>query len=265
MPSPEVLVRYSTFDELRTTSELDEPGWLTDVERSEWDRHRHPESRAAWWFGRILAKQTLMQTTGLSDPAEVIIRSLNAAGQSVRPAVTLSGQRYSGCLSISHADNLVLVALTDAVGVTVGADITPIRVPPPGFLKTWFTEREREQLAPNDPPQVARVWAAKEAIYKACNQGESFAPRTVEIIGSAAEELTCCYRGAELTDRTTIHSERIDEQMVLIAAVHGSESCVARFAGDAVGNIIRSIEPGPVVHGKPSLIGEIEDFSGSSS
>ena len=51
------------------------------------------------------------------------------------------------------------------------------------FIRLWFTPAEQQWLREAEAPNLASVlWASKEAIYKALNAGESFAPRAVELL-----------------------------------------------------------------------------------
>ena len=58
------------------------------------------------------------------------------------------------------------------------------------------------------------IWAAKEAIYKACNLGESFAPRAVELFSDGRAS----YRQLSL-DAIELRSWNIDSQLAVLAIV----------------------------------------------
>ncbi|MEX2285520.1 MAG: 4'-phosphopantetheinyl transferase superfamily protein [Planctomycetaceae bacterium] len=114
--------------------------------------------------------------------ATIAICSRNERRQSVRPAITIAEQIVPWSLSISHSERLVAALLITRPGITVGVDLASRQPFRPGFLRTWFfpSEQEWAQSGPSDIAAI--IWAAKEAVYKAFNEGESFAPHMVEIL-----------------------------------------------------------------------------------
>jgi phosphopantetheinyl transferase (holo-ACP synthase) len=61
------------------------------------------------------------------------------------------------------------------------------------------------------------MWAAKEAVYKACNEGEGFAPRDVEVLGHER----CAYRQVPLAG-CRVKSWTIDGQLAVIVQPGGN-------------------------------------------
>ena len=176
-----VLVGYAARDELREACSRC-ADWLHPRERDALRRYCDSEAREAWLAGRIVSKQLIQQAVPETcDPRNIEIRSRDRDGRHVRPRIRIAGRPAPWCLSISHSLRSVLAALSLDHHLRVGVDVTPIDDRPAGFLRLWFTEREQERLQTLGPRDIARYWAAKEAVYKALNDGGSFAPRQIEI------------------------------------------------------------------------------------
>jgi phosphopantetheinyl transferase len=195
-----LLVRYVARDELREACARS-TDWLHPRERDALRRYRDSEAREAWLGGRIVAKRlavdALRQGSRASDESplrDVEIRSRDRAGRPVRPEIRIAGGVVPWCLSISHSARGVLAALSLDPRVRAGVDLTPVEVRSPGFLRLWFTDREQQRLRSLGPRETARYWAAKEAVYKAVNDGERFAPRQIDIVPAdeAGFRLTGC-------------------------------------------------------------------------
>jgi len=193
--------RYATRDELRSAIVRPEQHWLCDAERAELERFRHPDRRDSWVWGRVLAKQSLMEHCPgvVAEPAALNICSRDARGRAVRPSVEVAGTPQSWCLSIAHSDRSVFVAIATEPGASVGVDLTQHGKYGTGFLRTWFTKREQKFLASADDGEIAACWAIKEAVYKAVNNGEPFVPRRVEVRKEAHGIYACRYRNIDLT------------------------------------------------------------------
>ena len=84
-----------------------------------------------------------------------------------------------------------------------------------GFVGLWFTPLEQCWFHETQSPGIASfIWAAKEALYKACNQGESFAPRDVEVLPDGR----CSYRQSPLPS-CRLQSWTADGHLAVLAAV----------------------------------------------
>ena len=143
------------------------------------------------------------------------ILSRNAEGRVSRPCLWRDGVEQSWSMSISHSDRGVLVALTADAGTSLGVDLADCNAFSDGFVDLWFTPAERAWFHETQCPDIACfIWAAKEALYKACNEGESFAPRDVEILPDGRYT----YRNIALTD-CRLQSYTIDGQLAVLATV----------------------------------------------
>jgi len=178
---------------------------LGPAERDELARFRNPERRRAWHAGRFAAKRLVLERllgeAGWAPEIEVLSRS--PEGVATRPRVLVGGQLMPWRLSISHSGAYVYAAISEDPDVSVGVDLAPAEPYGEGFLKTWFTVGEQRVLRAAPPTEVATFWAVKEAIYKACNDGEKFAPALVEV-GRTNQGLGGTYRGIDLAGAAEI-------------------------------------------------------------
>jgi 4'-phosphopantetheinyl transferase EntD len=132
------------------------------------------------------------------------------------------------CLSIAHTDRAALAAVSCDPATMVGIDLVRPEVLRPSFLETWFTASERQWLAAEQVERVAACWGVKEAVYKARQRGEGFAPRQIEIglrdprriapspaclsdepLDAFAERLAVRYRGIDLKRNVRVACRRL--------------------------------------------------------
>lgn len=191
MPTGDTIYRYATIGELcGAEAQGTADRWLSPDEAQRVHSLKHAGRRRSWLAGRVLAKRMVldhvvgdgMKRRGI-HPARVEIRSGDVRGWRCRPAVWLDGRSLPVSLSISHTDQSVLVALVCRAGVSVGVDLVDHAILRARFVEFWFTEAERRWLeTKTDSRWTAAVWAVKEAVYKAVNQGEAFRPRAIEVV-----------------------------------------------------------------------------------
>lgn len=207
-----VYYRYAASESLDVNGDC--RSCLSAREFAELAGWRNPRRRIAWLRGRMLAKQLIVACLNRPEThARIEILSRDAHGRSSRPEVWCDGVRQSVVLSISHTDAGILVALAPGTGA-LGVDVTRLGELPGTISKTWFTRAEQDWAASDGSGGVASlIWAAKEAVYKACNRGESFAPREVEIRANGR----IAYRGA-LRRELRLQSWQIDRHIVALAS-----------------------------------------------
>ncbi len=190
IPTSDYTWQYAAID---LTGRLDRHAlehWLSPSEHAMFDRLRHPNRRAGWLAGRVLAKQVLLRRLGpcgqdvcRAAPARIAITTIGPSGSQVAPEIRLDGQPVPWSLSISHTDRGVLVVLAATKDDRIGVDLVAPSNYGAGFCELWFTDGERRWIGPGRPPlRVATLWAIKEATYKACHRGEPFDPRRIEVL-----------------------------------------------------------------------------------
>ncbi len=216
----EVAHRYSALEAFDAFDALLASGsgaLLSDRERAELAAWHDPDRRRSWLAGRLLAKQ-LVRETWSAAPADsaIEILSLNDQRRGRRPRVVCDGQQMPWSLSISHTQRGVLVALSTAPSVAVGVDLAARQDVSAGFVRLWFTPAEQRWLAEStDAHAAATIWAAKEALFKACNRGEGFAPRMIEVLPGGR----CSYQQISLPGCLRFWS--VDKQIAVLATVKG--------------------------------------------
>ncbi|MBM4022433.1 MAG: 4'-phosphopantetheinyl transferase superfamily protein [Planctomycetes bacterium] len=140
---------------------------------------------------RLAARDVAEQIAALRfdrPRSAVRVASLPPSG---RPVLTVDGRPATAVVSLSHVDGLVAAAVAEGVGV--GIDIVDPAEAGRG-LDRWFTPEELA-LEPDEGLLRARLWAAKEAAFKAAGLDEVLRPRTVEIGSLQPRTFTWTVRG----------------------------------------------------------------------
>jgi phosphopantetheinyl transferase len=182
---------------------------------------RDPRRREEWNMSRLVAKQLILDVA-VEQPTNshaIEIRSRDALGRGVRPVVMINGRSARCSLSISHIKSAVIVAICDDPSVTVGVDLVQKAELGKGFLRAWFDEDEQSRINPDDAAEICRLWAIKEAVYKAANQNDPFAPRRIRLRTGSAGEYQCTYRGVELGDRCRVTTWECGDHIAALAAI----------------------------------------------
>ena len=182
---------------------------------------RDPRRRKEWSLSRLVAKQLILDVAveQPTSPQSIYIRSRDELGRGVRPVVMIDGRSACCSLSISHIKSAVVVAVCADPFVTVGVDLVQKAELGKGFLRTWFDEDEQSRIDPDDAEEICRLWAVKEAVYKAGNQNDPFAPRRIRLRTGSAGEYRCTYRGVELGDRCRVTTWECGDQIAALAVV----------------------------------------------
>jgi phosphopantetheinyl transferase len=192
--------------------------WLSPPERRRWQRLQSAERRATWLAGRVLARRMILARlaeTGdaLPSASDIHIESRSAdEAHGERPRIDIVGRPLGWPLSIAHTARGVLVALGREPGVALGVDLVSPVESREG-LNWTFTAAERRWLAEDRGRRVEQLWAAKEALYKACQQGEGIAPARIEVV----PEVT--YPGLDASAVRRLQSWRVDGQFAALAVV----------------------------------------------
>jgi len=208
------------------------PGWLAPVECAELARLKDPTRRSAWlagrWCAKLLIRQAIDELRRDNPPgrwterrpacgalAEIEIRSRDEFGHGIRPRITVHGEALSWSISISHSVRGALAALASTDACVLGVDLTDPTPPTAGFLRLWFTATERRWIEPDPPRRAAMIWSLKEAVYKACQEGENWSPREVEIRPSPRGGFRGAFRGRALR-ASRIETFEIDGQIAAL-------------------------------------------------
>ncbi len=204
---PVVSTSYARLSDLASQRVFDSRDWLTLAERIELDALGHAPRRRQWLAGRWLAKQLIQRAIGDVKLTDIQLLARDERGRGVRPRIRVAGRQLPGSVSISHSQCGVLVALAADSSVSVGVDLAELQPDGSaqfgaGFRRLWFTAGEQQWLDVDpirDPTgRIVKLWALKEAVYKACNAGEAFCPRQVEILPLNTDRFRCLYRGLKL-------------------------------------------------------------------
>lgn len=196
--------------------------WLGEAEKETYAGLNAPARREEWLLGRALAKALILEHAphpgGAAPrfcPNEIQICSRDGLNRPSRPQIFLRGRLQPWSLSIAHSDASVLVALSMRSRVSLGVDIAPLQSSAEGSLDMWFTERER-RLMKSDPTLYppAKLWAVKEAVYKAVNRGESFTPSRIEVRPQPAGAYTFLRDGVAPRATHRIHAFASSDQIV---------------------------------------------------
>jgi phosphopantetheinyl transferase len=215
MPELRTFYRYRSAATLDAIWARDGCSMLSPRERVEMVAWRNPHRRLAWLQGRILAKQLVASCISSRGPAPdtIEILSRDGDGRVNRPQLWCDAVRQQMSLSISHTERGVLVAVSTSNDESLGVDMTVCQPLPAGLGRTWFARSEQQWLADSGSAGIGCfIWAAKEALYKACNRGESFDPRAVEILPDGPSR----YCGVARTD-VRLRSWDIDGHVAVMA------------------------------------------------
>ena len=232
MNSSRTIHRYASAYDLDAACQQAGDSWTGARERHELALLRDERRRRSWLRGRMLAKKLIAEraigrtdvdASGV-DLASIDILSRDERGRSSRPRVWCGGVEQPWSLSISHTETGALVALCLDERISAGIDMAECHEPGEGFVRTWLTPGEQQWIGESGSADVAGfIWAAKEALYKACNRGESFDPRRVEVLPRG----TCQYGGRAL-EGCVLRSWRVENHIAVLASVQ--TECLAEIA-----------------------------------
>ncbi|PAY17921.1 hypothetical protein CKO51_18055 [Rhodopirellula sp. SM50] len=198
------------------------PSWLAPCELEELNCFRAPNRRCDWISGRWCAKQLLRQMVSDATDSPLTWQILSRASmrRGCRPTVFRNGIQQPIDLSLAHCASItVAVAGQHRPSVDrrdvprIGVDAVDRTELPDSFARTWFSSAERRLLQDHRWP-IAAGWAAKEAVFKACNGGEAFRPGRVRMIEITAEGCTVAYTNHSLAN---VHINVVDDAIIAVA------------------------------------------------
>ncbi|MCS7465722.1 4'-phosphopantetheinyl transferase superfamily protein [Stieleria sp. ICT_E10.1] len=208
------------------------PSWLSPPELEELNGFRATNRRLDWIRGRWCMKQLLClmfsETTDSLLQWQIYSRMSKRRG--CRPTVFRNGVQQPIDLSLAHCASItVAVAGQRRLSVDrrdaprIGVDAVDRTELPGSFASTWFSSAERRLLQDHRWP-IAAGWAAKEAVFKACNEGESFRPGRLRMIEFTADGCTVDYKSRCLAD---VRIDVLDD--AIIAVARASVSLISKF------------------------------------
>ena len=219
---------------------------LSPREKRECAAYRNPRRLQEYYCGRLLGKQLIAEQLGNACANQIEIFSRDSAGRAIRPRASLAGRPLPFSLSIAHTDRGVLAAVCRDTRLQVGVDMMPRGPLSRGFARLWFTRAEQAWFDRAGASEIGcLLWASKEAVFKACNCGESFDPTVIEILPCGAAR----YRGRALAS-LRLRSWEIDGHVAVVASVEDGEGLpMPRAMTPAVDTYLRHmtvLEPCPL-------------------
>lgn len=134
------------------------------------------KKQTEWISGRYLIKnmiRTLFLNNHSLDQINILYEEKGAPFVKDHPDISFS---------LSHSNEYTIAACSMDNNHTLGIDLEKIRkIPDAGFLKTAFTEKEREHLD-NKSEEIFKHWAIKEAYLKYIKKGFHESLHKVEVI-----------------------------------------------------------------------------------
>lgn len=204
--------------------------WLSAEELAVWVGMRSTGRKATWLAGRIVSKRLLLELlAGEQHPLAVVradeihIESRSSrTGHGERPEVSIDGKLVPLALSIAHTERGALATATLKTDMALGVDlVTPTDA---GRSLHWtFTDAEQLWLAVSADHThcAARLWSMKEALYKACQRGEGFAPRDIDVVPGRPPSYP---QFDSIRDLIGLQCWRIDGQVAALAMVKSSKT-----------------------------------------
>ena len=192
---------------------------LTEREHEQAARLRHAARRQSFVAGRLLAKQAIAHCLKYGDLSQIEILNDSPDQSTSRPIAYQNGYPLDVCVSISHVEELIAVAVT-RLPDTVGIDVTPIAFPPPAFLNLWMTASSWSSISDSNDPALAasKNWAAREAAFKLAQEDTVFKPTDWSMLCDD-DVYRCLYRGRLLS--MTVRFLRTNENTLLAVATRG--------------------------------------------
>jgi 4'-phosphopantetheinyl transferase EntD len=216
--------------------------WLTSAERDELAHWRDPARRDEWLAGRWLLKEMIRRelrarsrirqgsgawsidvrllATSAATDSEIEVLSRDPLGRGRPPCVLAAGRALPLHVTLAHTGHVVWAALSTRFDCRIGIDVVPCGAFHDRATGLWFTEAEQIWLQQaRDPFLPARLWAVKEAVYKATNRGESFVPARVEIGRNDSGRLSWLRDGVSSGSDDTLLVRRSAASIIALAIV----------------------------------------------
>ena len=196
--------------------------WLVAAERAELAMLSDERRRREWLAGRWAAKQLLIQASMAGCALDVEICSRDAGRRGSRPRIRIAGQPFFGSLSIAHTSKGAIAALAASERLTIGVDLVNLDEMAAvsasgGFARLWYTPLERCWIVADQLRRTATLWGIKEAVYKACQRGETWSPRDV-VVWPQNGGYRCTYQGHAI-DGLRLEVQQVDRHLAVVASL----------------------------------------------
>ena len=183
---PEFQAVFSSIESILTDTNGREPYFLSPEEALRWHKIRPDRQRRSWLAGRICLKflwyrfnqenQDKSVDENSISWSTINVSSWNEHGEGVSPVLYVDGNRIDRHFSLSHSDFSVLAVLSKQKDRRIGCDLVPLgsfshRINP--FI---FHPAEQKMIDGTTEETADRIWAVKEAVYKATSTDRPFAP-----------------------------------------------------------------------------------------
>jgi 4'-phosphopantetheinyl transferase len=209
------------------TSGLD---WLDATERDRFNRLRRVEDRRGFLTSRVLLKSMVGRLAGI-PPALIRLSYVcpSCDRPHGRPVVVEPQAAVPWQVSLSHTEDQVMVAATDAGPVGVDVEVAAA-TGFDGFDEVALTPAERTEVERCAPAAQARAravyWVRKEAVLKATGRGLAVAPGALEV---SAPHLPAALTGWHVDDPppmpVQITDVPVDDEHVAAVAVLAHRPC----------------------------------------
>jgi phosphopantetheinyl transferase len=157
--------------------------WLHPLEITYLNELRFEKRRQDWLLGRWTSKKLLQLVLFPDFPLNQIeIRK----GPNREPMVFFRAEPVSCRLSISHSHGRSFCVLSKEERA-LGCDLEKVEIRSEGFIRDYFTDRERSLFDENYRGIFDRdsyftlLWSAKESVMKACLTGLSIPAKNIEL------------------------------------------------------------------------------------
>ena len=184
---------------------LNVAGRAVDLAIAGVDAWHGPEPAAARSLAEDLAAARVP-----ADRRDLRIATLAPSG---RPVLLVGGRAAGLAVSLSHVEGLAAAAVAEGLGV--GVDLVDPADAGRG-LDFWFSPEELA-LEPDEGLLRARLWAAKEAAYKAAGLDEELRRRTVTVESLAPHAFTWTARSGFLHVAGEGRFLTVDRRIVAVA------------------------------------------------
>jgi 4'-phosphopantetheinyl transferase len=168
---------------------LPPPGLLSAPERVFFDRLKTPRRRREWLLGRWAVKglvRSFLHSRGEEYTAAELTVAPDPSGA---PYVLAPFRgRLPLTVTLSHREDLALVALIDRPEAPLGADLEKCESRSDGFVGDFFTEKEAQaaRASADRDRCVTEIWSLKESALKALRLGLTIDTRRLEASPRAA-------------------------------------------------------------------------------